>query len=486
MNCTNCGDPVDPRRVELGYDYCTRPECQERCSKPVRLAAVAVNKASDQYVKADEVAPASVARCGGASTPSRQTSSRDRVDRANLGPLAGGPPPRKGWSAPRPSWMRSCGGSTNSSVGPSSPRPRCVCGRTIGFGRSTPSYAERTSATGVSCARPSDAQALATGWEDARMRWANRFVEMCGCRYPLQQAGIGGLTTPDVAIAVADAGGLGMLSGAVGLDALEAQLGAVPSGAAVGVNFLVPFLDRPALDEACARTRFIEFFWGTPDAELVEVVHDHGARAAWQVGSTEEARAARDAGCDVVVAQGIEAGGHVRGTTALLPLLDEVQKVVDVPIIAAGGIGTGRAMAAALMAGAEAVRVGTRFVAALEADAHPVYVEALIRSHADDTIITTAYGDGWPDAPHRVLKSASGGGPRPRRRPELVPGLAHGSVGWSRRGAGLVRRAIGRCGDGTPTGGGDRRRARRGRRTTIVGAFRSSRRVTREGGVISP
>jgi nitronate monooxygenase len=242
------------------------------------------------------------------------------------------------------------------------------------------------------------------------MRWTNRFVEMCGCRYPLQQAGIGGLTTPGVAIAVAEAGGLGMLSGAVGPDALEVQLDAVPSGAAVGVNFLVPFLDRRALDAAGPRTHFIEFFWGTPDAELVEVVHDHGARAAWQVGSTEEARAARDAGCDVVVAQGIEAGGHVRGTTALLPLLDEVQKVVDVPIIAAGGIGTGRAMAAALMAGAEAVRVGTRFVAASEADAHPVYVEALIRSHADDTIITTAYGDGWPDAPHRVLKSAVSAG----------------------------------------------------------------------------
>jgi hypothetical protein len=57
MNCTNCGNRVDPRRVELGYDYCTPPGCQERCSKRVRLAAVAVNKASDQYVKADEVAP---------------------------------------------------------------------------------------------------------------------------------------------------------------------------------------------------------------------------------------------------------------------------------------------------------------------------------------------------------------------------------------------------------------------------------------------
>jgi hypothetical protein len=58
MKCKNCGEPVDPRRVELGYEYCTRPECQERCLERVELAAVAVNKASDQYVRADEVVPA--------------------------------------------------------------------------------------------------------------------------------------------------------------------------------------------------------------------------------------------------------------------------------------------------------------------------------------------------------------------------------------------------------------------------------------------
>jgi NAD(P)H-dependent flavin oxidoreductase YrpB (nitropropane dioxygenase family) len=107
----------------------------------------------------------------------------------------------------------------------------------------------------------------------------------------------------------------------------------------------------------------------------------------------------------VLVVQGVEAGGHVRGTVGLLPLLDEVRGSVDVPLIAAGGIGTGRAMAAALTAGADAVRIGTRFVAALESIAHPVYVDALIRARAEDTVLTTAFGNGWPDAPHRVLKS---------------------------------------------------------------------------------
>jgi nitronate monooxygenase len=236
------------------------------------------------------------------------------------------------------------------------------------------------------------------------------FTELFGCRYPLQQAGMGGMTTPDLALAVATAGGLGMLSGTIGRDALSAQLDVLTEDAPIGVNFLVPFIDPAALEEAAARSSLVEFFWGVPNSATIDLVHAGGARGGWQVGSLDEALAARDAGCDVIVVQGTEAGGHVRGTIGLLPLLDEVRDVVDLPIVAAGGIGTGRAMAAALVAGADAVRVGTRFIAATESDAHPTYVEALVRSCAADTVMTTAFGDGWPDAPHRVLKSALAAG----------------------------------------------------------------------------
>ena len=242
--------------------------------------------------------------------------------------------------------------------------------------------------------------------EDVWMPLPTRFTELVGCRYPLQQAGMGGMTTADLAIAVARAGGLGMLTGTVGQQALSAQLDLVPEDALVGVNFLVPFLDRAAVELAAARSRLVEFFWGAPTAKEIDIVHAGGALSGWQIGTVAEALEARDAGCDVLVAQGTEAGGHVRGTIGLLPLLDEVREAIDLPIIAAGGIGTGRAMAAALVAGADAVRVGTRFMAANESIAHPAYVEALIRSGADDTTITTAFGEGWPDAPHRVLKSA--------------------------------------------------------------------------------
>ena len=110
----------------------------------------------------------------------------------------------------------------------------------------------------------------------------------------------------------------------------------------------------------------------------------------------------------MIVAQGVEAGGHVRGELGLLPLLDGVLDAVDVPVVAAGGIGTARAMAAVLASGADAVRVGTRFIASREAGesgAHPAYVDAILRASAEDAVLTEAFSVMWPDAPHRVLRS---------------------------------------------------------------------------------
>ena len=124
-----------------------------------------------------------------------------------------------------------------------------------------------------------------------------------------------------------------------------------------------------------------------------------------KLASPALAAAAERAGCDLIVAQGTEAGGHVRGKIGLLALLGEVLPSAKVPVVAAGGIGTGRAMAAALAAGASAVRVGTRFVAAEEAGTHPAYVDKLIAAEAKDTILTETFSANWPNAPHRVLRS---------------------------------------------------------------------------------
>jgi NAD(P)H-dependent flavin oxidoreductase YrpB (nitropropane dioxygenase family) len=235
-----------------------------------------------------------------------------------------------------------------------------------------------------------------------------RFTELIGCRVPLQQAGMGGVAKLDLALAVSEAGALGTLGGA-GLSTPELgtslDTAARQTDAPLAVNFLMPFLDRDAVEVAAAKARLVEFFYGEPDPTLVDLVHAGGALAGWQFGSADEARAAVEAGCDLVIAQGVEAGGHVRGTTGLLPLLDAVLDTVDVPVVASGGIGTARSMAAALAAGADGVRVGTRFVAAEEADTHPDYAKALIDAGPDDTVLTTTFSAMWPDAPHRVLRS---------------------------------------------------------------------------------
>jgi NAD(P)H-dependent flavin oxidoreductase YrpB (nitropropane dioxygenase family) len=173
-----------------------------------------------------------------------------------------------------------------------------------------------------------------------------------------------------------------------------------------GVNFLMPFLDPACVPLAAERARVVEFFWAAPDEKLVAQVHAAGALALWQVGDADEARAAADAGCDLVVAQGVEAGGHVRGTRPLSELLPRVLDAVSLPVIAAGGIATAARVAELLRAGAAAVRVGTPFLAAREADAHPDWVRAVIAAKAADTVLTTGFGNGWPDAPHRVLRAS--------------------------------------------------------------------------------
>lgn len=236
------------------------------------------------------------------------------------------------------------------------------------------------------------------------------FTELVGCKVPIQQAPMGGgVVTPELAVAVSKAGGLGMLQWAGvtpladRIDRLE-QAGATP----FGVNF-VPALgqgDQAEVELAASRARLVEFFWAEPDPRLVDLVHAGGALAGWQVGSLEEARRAVGAGCDLLVVQGVEAGGHVRGTVGLLPLLAGVLDAVEVPVLAAGGIASARGMAAALAAGAAGVRVGTRFLATAESGAHPEYVAALLAADDEATVLTEAFAVGWPDAPHRVLRSA--------------------------------------------------------------------------------
>jgi nitronate monooxygenase len=242
-----------------------------------------------------------------------------------------------------------------------------------------------------------------------------RFTKLVGCTVPIQQAGMGAAAPPELACAVSEAGGLGMVGTArpgmnpgtlAGLLSQTRDL----TNRAFGVNFIprhYPDMMREFVELAAKAGRVVECFYIEPDAELVKIIHGHGALASWQVGSREEAVKAAEVGCDIIVAQGVEAGGHVRGTLGLLGLLcDVLDAVPEIPVLAAGGIGTGRAMAAVLAAGADGVRVGTRFVASEEADLHPIYTDALIAARAEDSVYGSTFHVGWPEAPHGTLRSA--------------------------------------------------------------------------------
>ena len=220
------------------------------------------------------------------------------------------------------------------------------------------------------------------------------FTEAVGCRVPIQQAPMGVISTPKLAIAVAEAGGLGTISAfGMGAGDLRARLDemAKATAGALAVNFLTESVDPECVAIAAARVRVVDFFWRRPDPALVDLTQSSGALACWQVGSVEEALAAVDAGCDIVAAQGTEAGGHIRGDTALLPLLASVLDHVDVPVIAAGGIAGPRSLAAVLAAGAAGARVGTRFIATEESGAHPEYIDAVTGAGGDDTEITGGF-----------------------------------------------------------------------------------------------
>ena len=241
------------------------------------------------------------------------------------------------------------------------------------------------------------------------------FTRLVGCDVPVQLAPIGAAgQVPRLSIAVARAGGHAMYPGVLlsaadlgaDIDALRAET------ASFGVNFIAPMIDRECLELAAHRAPMVDFFYGDPTPELVDVVHAGGALASWQIGSLDEALAAVECGCDILVAQGIEAGGRIRGRLELARLLDAVVAAVNVPVLAAGGIGSAADVATAMAAGADGVRVGTRFVAADEADAHPAWQRALVEADASEAVVTRAFAAGVPDFPHRVLQRSLDGAAR--------------------------------------------------------------------------
>lgn len=236
------------------------------------------------------------------------------------------------------------------------------------------------------------------------------FTRLFGLRYPLMQAPMGSVSSPELVAAVSRAGGMGMLAVA-GLppDLVRQQIRRVRAltDRPFGINLLLPVY-QPGQAEVCIEERvpLLSLYWGDPAAH-VSAAHQAGIKVMIQVGSAEEARAAKAAGVDLIVAQGVEAGGHVRGVATTMVLVPRVvDAVTPLPVLAAGGIADGRGLAAVLALGAAGAALGTRFLATSECGAHPEYKRRVLAAGAADTFYSTLFDIGWPDAPHRVLRNA--------------------------------------------------------------------------------
>src|SRR6516165_10212407 len=204
-----------------------------------------------------------------------------------------------------------------------------------------------------------------------------------------------------------------------------------------GGNLVLAWDQHRRLDDALeAGLRIVSLAWGDP-AGYVDRAHDAGALVLHTVGSAQEARRSVAAGADVIVAQGWEAGGHVWGRIATLPLVPAVvDAVAPVPVIAAGGIGDARGVAAVLALGAQAAWLGTRFLLAEEAPVHEDYRRRLIAAaETDAQWYADLFGVGWPDAPHRAIRNSTAqaweaaGRPGPGGRPGEGEEIAQGPAG---------------------------------------------------------
>ncbi|HUP33462.1 MAG TPA: nitronate monooxygenase [Gaiellaceae bacterium] len=240
---------------------------------------------------------------------------------------------------------------------------------------------------------------------------------LLGIEHPILSVGFGAGAGPELAAAVSNAGGLGVI-GATALppDSLREKVRRTRelTDRPFGANLILHAMgnpDREAANHAKyevlveEQVPLLVYFEGDP-APFVEDAHAAGTKVAIQVGSPAEARHAADAGVDIVIAQGLEAGGHIAATASLFVNLPRiVDAVAPLPVLASGGIADGRGLAAALMLGAEGVSLGTRFVASEEAYIREEYKQRVVAAGAEDTFYSDDLFDvWWPGVPHRALK----------------------------------------------------------------------------------
>jgi NAD(P)H-dependent flavin oxidoreductase YrpB (nitropropane dioxygenase family) len=237
-----------------------------------------------------------------------------------------------------------------------------------------------------------------------------RLCTVLGIEVPIIAAPMGpNITSLELAAAVSNAGGLGIISfGGYPPHLLRQQIHRLRAltHKPFGVNLILHFPVEELVD-VCIEEKLpvLSFFWGDC-SPYIEKAHAAGIKVLDQVGSVEAAQRSARAGVDVIIAQGLEAGGHIAGEVSTMVLVPRVVDAVAPTLVAAaGGIADARGVVAALALGAEGVVLGTRFLATPEAAAHPVYKQKVIDTTEEDTVRTTLFGHGWPNAPHRAIRT---------------------------------------------------------------------------------
>ena len=239
-----------------------------------------------------------------------------------------------------------------------------------------------------------------------------RLCEVLKLNTPIFQGPMGGATTPQLASAVANHGGLGMvplsdwpLANCEKIIDETLRL----TNQVIGVNLVLEWDQTERLELSLKKgIKVIWFFWGNP-SPFIDKIHNHGAKVILTVSSADEALRAVNMGVDVIVTQGWEAGGHIWGEVASMPLIPAVVDAVEgrVPIVAAGGIADGRGLAAALALGAEGIVLGTRLLASVEAGIHEQYKKRILNAKETDTVFTDLFDKGWPNSNMRVLRNST-------------------------------------------------------------------------------
>ena len=225
------------------------------------------------------------------------------------------------------------------------------------------------------------------------MGFSNRITKLFNIDYPIIQAGMVWASGWRLASAVSNAGGLGLIgSGSMYSDVLKEHIQKCKSatGRSFGVNvpLLYPDIDKHVQICIEEKVKIVFTSAGNPKT-WTGVLKENGITVVHVVSSSKFAKKAEDAGCDAIVAEGFEAGGHNgREETTTMVLVPSVANAVKIPVIAAGGIVSGRQMLAAMVMGAEGVQMGSRFVASEEASSHIKFKEAVIHSNEGDTVLT--------------------------------------------------------------------------------------------------